>query len=147
MEAGKQAGSRFPVVLVGSLVSAPKSPSIRQRCRQFLITHILRGINDLFCRWLVRIEIFLFTSGLDWKHALDPQFLCGNGLRCTNRRDERKIRKTLTAFYERDRQYRTMSPARDDPPSLWFRSNHRNAISSLSLALRHRPRFYTAFGV
>ena len=75
-------------------------------------SHATKKIYQAYLRRWIRphIEIFLFTSGFDWKHALDPQFLCRNGLRCTNRRDQRKIRKTLAAFYERDRQYRTMSP-------------------------------------
>jgi hypothetical protein len=66
---------------------------------------VISGVN--------RVSIshpLLSTFGFEWKHALDPQFLCGYGYRHTNRRDERKIRKTLAAFYESDRQYRTMSP-------------------------------------
>src|SRR6516162_5435810 len=63
----------------------------------------------LWCAGLF-LSVIVIGVSISWKHALDPQFLCGDGLWRTNRRDKRKIRKTLVVFYERDRQCRTVSP-------------------------------------
>src|SRR5215469_5694756 len=58
-------------------------------------------------RWVSPYSSFSFR--FQGKHAFDSQFLCSDGLWGANRSDEREIRKTLAAFYERDRQYRTVS--------------------------------------